>query len=71
MQHPAEDKSVSKQDYDNLEKELKEGKADYQIITNANCGHTFTNPESAEYNPVMARRAWQHLLLFLDEVLRK
>lgn len=71
VQHPAEDKSVSKQDYDNLEKELKEGKADYQIITYANCGHTFTNPESAEYNPVMARRAWQHLLLFLDEVLRK
>lgn len=69
VQHPAEDKSVSKADYDNLEKELKEGKADYQIITYANSGHTFTNPASGDYNPVMAKRAWNHLLMFLAEVL--
>lgn len=69
IQHPAEDKSVSKADYDNLEKELKDGKADYQIITYANSGHTFTNPESADYNPIMAKRAWNHLTLFLKEIL--
>ena len=69
VQHPAEDKSVSKQDYDNLEKELKDGKADFQIITYASSGHTFTNPESPEFNPVMTKRAWNHLLLFLKEVL--
>lgn len=70
IQHPAEDKSVSKADYDYLEKEMKEGKADYQIITYANSGHTFTNPASNDYNPVMAKRAWNHLLLFLEEVLK-
>jgi len=70
VQHPAEDRSVSKADYDTLEKELKEGKADYQIITYANSGHTFTNPASNDYNPIMAKRAWNHLILFLDEVLK-
>lgn len=70
VQHPAEDKSVSKQDYNNLEKELKESKADFQIITYANSGHTFTNPASNDYNPIMAKRAWDHLVLFLAEVLK-
>ncbi|QIH33051.1 dienelactone hydrolase family protein [Sphingobacterium sp. DR205] len=69
VEHPAADKSVSKEDYDGLVKELNEGKADWQIITYANSGHTFTNPESPEYNPVMAKRAWAHTLLFLKEVL--
>ena len=69
VEHPANDKSVSKADYDNLVKEMNEGKTDWQIITYANCGHTFTNPESAEYNAVMAKRAWQHTLMFLKEVL--
>ena len=70
VQHPAEDKSVSKDDYNSLEKELKEGKADFQIITYANSGHTFTNPASNDYNPLMAKRAWNHLILFLGEVLK-
>lgn len=69
VEHPADDKSVSKEDYDGLVKELNQGKADWQIITYANSGHTFTNPESPQYNPVMAERAWAHTLLFLKEVL--
>lgn len=70
VEHPANDKSVSKEDYDNLVKEMNEGKADWQIITYANSGHTFTNPESQEYNKVMADRAWNHTLLFLKEILK-
>lgn len=69
VEHPAEDKSVSKTDYDNFVVEMNEGKADWQIITYAHCGHTFTNPESADYNEVMAKRAWNHTLLFLKEIL--
>ena len=68
--HPAEDKSVSREDLDMLVKELNEGNADWQIITYARTGHTFTNPESPEYNEVMAKRAWNHTLLFLKEVLK-
>lgn len=70
VQHPADDKSVSVADVNNLEKELKEGNADFQIITYAKSGHTFTNPESVDYNPIMADRAWKHLVLFLEEVLK-
>ena len=70
VQHPAEDQSVSADDYNNLVKELRDGNADWQIITYANSGHTFTNPESHEYNEVMAQRAWKHLLMFLEEILK-
>lgn len=70
IEHPAEDKSVSEEDFDNLVQELKDGKADWQIIIYANTGHTFTNPDSQEYDEVMAKRAWNHTLLFLEEVLK-
>lgn len=70
VENPAEDKGVNKEIYDQLVQEMKDGKADWQIITYANCGHTFTNPTSKEYNEVMAKRAWNHTLLFLAEVLK-
>lgn len=70
IEHPADDESVSQEDYQNLVKELKEGKADWQIITYAQSKHTFTNPESPDYNRTMAKRAWKHTLLFLKEVLK-
>lgn len=70
VENPAEDRGVTKEIYDNLVNELKEGKADWQIITYANCGHTFTNPKSPEYNELMAKRAWNHTLLFLGEILK-
>lgn len=70
VEHPAEDKSVTKEAYEQQVQEMRDGKADYQIITYANCGHTFTNPVSKDYNEVMAKRAWNHTLLFLAEVLK-
>jgi len=70
VEHPADDKSVTREDYDNLIKEMNEGNADWQIITYAHSGHTFTNPESPEYNKIMADRAWKHTLLFLEEILK-
>ncbi len=70
VENPAEDKGVTKEIFDQLVQEMKDGKADWQIITYANCGHTFTNPTSKEYNEVMAKRAWNHTLLFLSEVLK-
>jgi len=70
IENPAEDKGVTKEIYDQLVQEMKDGKADWQIITYANTGHTFTNPASKEYNKVMAKRAWNHTLLFLGELLK-
>ncbi|NMR33016.1 dienelactone hydrolase family protein [Chryseobacterium aquaticum] len=70
VENPAEDKSVTPEDYNNLVKEMNDGKADWQIITYANSKHTFTDPKSPDYNPVMAKRAWNHTLLFLKEILK-
>ncbi|MCQ4034531.1 dienelactone hydrolase family protein [Kaistella montana] len=70
VEHPADDQSVTAEDYSNLVKEMNEGKADWQIITYANSKHTFTNPESPDYNPTMAKRAWNHTLMFLKEILK-
>lgn len=70
VEHPADDKSVSQDDYNNLVKEMNEAKADWQIITYANSKHTFTNPKSEDYNETMAKRAWNHTLLFLKEILK-
>lgn len=68
--HPAEDASVPEEDIQNLKKEMNAAKADWQMIYYAHSGHTFTNPESADYNETMAKRAWQHVLMFLDEILK-
>ncbi|WP_437917986.1 dienelactone hydrolase family protein [Sphingobacterium sp. LRF_L2] len=70
VENPAEDKGVTPEVLQGLIQEMNEGKADWQIITYANSGHTFTDPKSPEYNELMAKRAWQHTLLFLKEVLR-
>ena len=70
VEHPADDQSVKPEDYAQLVAEMNEGKADWQIITYSNSKHTFTNPESKDYNELMAKRAWQHTLLFLQEILK-
>jgi dienelactone hydrolase len=70
VEHPADDESVSAADYNQLVQEMNEGKADWQIITYSKSKHTFTNPESKDYNPVMAKRAWNHTKMFLKEILK-
>lgn len=70
IEHPDKDESVKPEDITNLVLEMNEGKTDWQMITYANSKHTFTNPESPDYNKVMADRAWQHTLLFLKEILK-
>ena len=70
VEHPADDENVKPEDLTNLITELKTGKTDFQIITYANSKHTFTNPESPDYNEVMAKRAWNHTLTFLKEFLK-
>ncbi|MGE4515083.1 MAG: dienelactone hydrolase family protein [Chryseobacterium sp.] len=70
VENPADDKSVSPEDYDNLVKEMNDGNADWQIITYAHSKHTFTDPKSPDYNEVMAKRAWNHTLMFLKEILK-
>ena len=70
VENPADDESVKPEDMTNLIAELKAGKTDFQIITYANSKHTFTSPESPDYNEVMAKRAWNQTLTFLKEILK-
>lgn len=70
VENPANDQGVTPEDYNNLVKEMNDGNADWQIITYANSKHTFTDPKSPDYNPVMAKRAWNHTLMFLKELLK-
>jgi len=69
IQHPEADPTVSAADMASITAELNAANADWQLISYAHCGHTFTNPAGKEYNKRMADRAWQHLLVFLKEVL--
>jgi len=70
IENPAEDKGVTPEDMSKLVTEMNEGKADWQIVTYAYSKHTFTDPKSPDYNEVMAKRAWDHTLIFLKEVLK-
>jgi len=76
--HGADDPFVSKEEITSFQQEMRDSKADWQMIYYANSVHSFTNPEAgndnskgAAYNPVAAKRSFEHLQLFLNEVLKK
>jgi dienelactone hydrolase len=70
VENGAEDAGVTPEVVAQLVQEMNGGKADWQIITYAYSKHTFTDPKSPDYNAIMAKRSWQHTLLFLKEVLQ-
>jgi dienelactone hydrolase len=76
--HGADDPYESKEEITAFQQEMKDAKADWQMIYYANAVHSFTNPESgndnskgAAYNEMAAKRSWDHMKLFLNEVLKK
>ena len=76
--HGADDPFVSKDEIAAFQQEMRDGKADWEMIYYANAVHSFTNPEAgsdnskgAAYNAVAAKRSFDHLQLFLNEVLKK
>ncbi|MEO6175061.1 MAG: dienelactone hydrolase family protein [Flavobacterium circumlabens] len=76
--HGADDLFVSKEEITAFQQEMRDSKADWQMIYYANSVHSFTNPEAgndnskgAAYNEVAAKRAFEHLQLFLKEILKK
>lgn len=76
--HGADDPFVPKEEIASFQQELRDAKADWEMIYYANSVHSFTNPEAgsdnskgAAYNPVAAKRSFEHLQLFLNEVLKK
>lgn len=74
--HGADDPYVSPDEILGFQKEMRDAKSDWQMIYYANAVHSFTNLESgtdnskgAAYNEKAAKRSWEHLMLFLKEVL--
>jgi len=73
--HGADDPYVPQKDIDQFQNEMREGKADWQMIYYANAVHAFTekeagndNSKGAAYNEKADKRSWQHFMMFLDEV---
>ena len=76
--HGADDPYESKEEISAFQQEMRDAKADWQMIYYANAVHSFTNPEAgndnskgAAYNEKAAKRSWEHMKLFLNEVLKK
>lgn len=76
--HGADDPSVPSDQVLAFQQEMREAKADWQMIYYANSVHAFSDPEAgndnskgAAYNELAAKRSWKHMLLFLDEVFAK
>ena len=76
--HGAEDPYVSKEEVDAFQQEMKDTKADWQMIFYANAVHSFTdieagndNSKGAAYNEKAEKNSWKHMKLFLNEVLEK
>jgi dienelactone hydrolase len=75
--HGADDPFESTEEILAFQKEMKDTNADWQMIYYSNAVHSFTNPESgndnskgAAYNEKAAKRSFEHLKLFLNEVLK-
>lgn len=73
--HGADDPHVSAESITALMAEMREGKVDWQMIWYADAVHAFSDPNAgndkskgAAYNPVAARRSWEHMELFLKEL---
>jgi dienelactone hydrolase len=76
--HGADDPYESAAEITAFLQEMRDTKADWQMIYYANAVHSFTNPEAghdnskgAAYNEKAAKRSFEHLKLFLNEVLKK
>lgn len=76
--HGADDPYESATEISTFQQEMRNAKADWQMIYYANAVHSFTNPEAgidnatgAAYNALAANRSWAHFKLFLNEVLLK
>ncbi|MFD2600577.1 dienelactone hydrolase family protein [Flavobacterium suzhouense] len=73
--HGADDPYVPQKDIDAFQKEMKDGKADWQMVYYGNAVHAFTEKESgndnskgAAYNEKADKRSWSDFMVFLNEL---
>lgn len=75
--HGADDPFVPQKEVEAFQQEMRDSKADWQLICYSDAVHAFTQPEAgndkskgAAYNARAAERSWEHLKLFLKEVFQ-
>jgi len=75
--HGADDFYESEESIKGFQQEMRESKADWQMNYYANAVHSFTDPDAGNdnskgvaYNEKAAKRSWQAMLDFFDEVLK-
>ena len=73
--HGADDPYVPQKDIDSFQKEMKDVKADWQMVYYGNAVHAFTEKESgndnskgAAYNEKADKRSWSDFMVFLNEL---
>lgn len=73
--HGADDPYVSQQSIVDFQNEMRDGKADWQMIYYADAVHAFTEisagndkSKGAAYNEKADKRSWEHMKLFLMEI---
>ncbi|MVN22259.1 dienelactone hydrolase family protein [Mucilaginibacter arboris] len=73
--HGADDPNEPQAEILAFQQEMRDSKADWQMIFYGNSVHSFTDPaagndnsKGAAYNGLAAKRSWEHMKLFLDEV---
>jgi len=73
--HGADDPYVPAADINGFQQEMREGKADWQMIYYADAVHAFTekkagndNSKGAAYNETADKRSWEHMKLFLKQL---
>ncbi|MFM6954599.1 MAG: dienelactone hydrolase family protein [Sphingobacteriaceae bacterium] len=75
--HGADDPYESEQEIKEFQQEMREGKADWEMVYYANAVHAFTQVEAgndkakgAAYNALADKRSWSRLLDFLQEIFK-
>ncbi|WP_230978999.1 dienelactone hydrolase family protein [Flavobacterium supellecticarium] len=75
--HGADDPYVPESDIKNFQQEMRDAKADWQMVYYANSVHGFThkdagsdNSKGVAYNEKAAKRSWKAMLDFFDEIFK-
>lgn len=76
--HGADDPNISHGELAAFEDEMRQAKADWQVVLYGNAVHSFTNPDAGNdpssgvaYNARADRRSWQEMLLFFEEIFAR
>ena len=76
VMHGADDPYASQDLIAQFQNALRQAGVDWQMVFYGNAVHSFTNPaagtdksKGAAYDPLAAKRSWEHMKLFLREIL--